>query len=126
MPYWLNEPTLLGRLPTARLGLCRLEREQQRQPRGERVGLGVVEAEFGGRVVVVEDPGERVGLGAEEPGLLDAALGDVDPGHPGPAPGPGERVHSSQRARLAATRGSMAGACHGTAAGAPSLLGRRP
>ena len=34
----------------------------------------------------------QAGLGGQEPGLLDAALGDVDPGHPGPAPGPGERV----------------------------------
>jgi hypothetical protein len=38
------------------------------------------------------EAGVEAGLGGQETGLLDAPLREVDPGDPGPAPGPGERV----------------------------------
>jgi hypothetical protein len=38
------------------------------------------------------EAGVEAGLGGQEPGLLDRPLGEVDPGDPGPPPGPRERV----------------------------------
>jgi hypothetical protein len=143
----------------------------------------VAEAELGGRVAVVEDPGERVGLGDVEeatraqevgnhlgpagdvgqpverpeggehhvevalqlrgqldhvgdheggvqaglgrqaPGLLDAALGDVDPGGPGTPPDPGERVQPEVALQVEQV---LAGdvRVHGAACGRPGIGAR--